>query len=179
MAHKPKAEGASQEASALLSTFIAKVAPPRQRAPMGSIACVPMPATIPSPTPDQMMVETVENQLRTMAQNMPEAVAVLDSLMPSIMTEPAQAKAAEERAEEREALVVAVEQVCKDRGIKWLSRSKPNAKRLRPHIIARLREMKDVPGAARLIKKPPGVTRLINAFKQVCPNDERGLLNLK
>ncbi len=169
MARKPK--GASKEAPGRLATFLARVAPPRQRGPKGSVACVPMPAIIPFPTPNQMRIETVENQLRMMAQNMPEAVAALDALMPSIMTEPAreakEAKAAEEQAEEHAALIVAVEQVCKDRGIKKLSRSKPNAKRLRPHIIARLREMKDVQGAARLIKKPPGVGRLLAAFAVV------------
>jgi hypothetical protein len=200
MARKPKTKGASKEASALLSAFIAKVAPPlpyyderleawrqefgrRVGAAVEAIRAemapnCPMPETIPCLTPEQTTVRTIQDQFRTMAQHMPEAVAALDIVMPGIVegekTKPGRVAALIKAAQERAALLIAVKQVCKDRRIKRLSKSQPYAEQLRPHIIARLRKMTEVPGAAGLIKKPrgPSVKRLLEAFADAQPASE-------
>ena len=139
----------------------------------GTISLPYMPKTIPCPTPDQMIVEPIQSQLRTMAQAMPEAVAALDIILPGIVegekTKPARKAALIMAAEERAALVAAVKKVCEDRGIKRLSMSQPYAKRLRSHVIGRLERMKDVPGAAGLLEKPLGIGRLLAAFKEAQP----------
>jgi hypothetical protein len=140
----------------------------------GTIPMPRMPKTIPILPLDQMIDQMmILSQLETIARVAPEAVAALDIILPSIFegekTKPAREAAMIKAAEERAALLAAVKQVCKDRGIKRLSMSQPYAEKLRPHIIARLRKMKEVPGAAGLIKKPPGVARLLEAFEHAQP----------
>jgi hypothetical protein len=167
MARTPKDKGASKD-SALLSALIAKEAPPlpydqrleewRQefgRRVATTIEAItaemapscPAPEIIPCFTP----LHVIHDQLRAMAEYMPEAVATLDIVIPRIVARHASAANKAEAARHFAVVVEVVEQYCKTGQVEPQA-SKPLAMDIKKAVDALLRARKEHPAGIGMLQ---------------------------